>query len=169
MQSPQIFFSSCALKIYLDAKKERKKEIERHRSQKQTYHKHWCYWSFLAGSTKKLNWIFSPLPLLLLLLTSRNSKGCFSLKPLFLSAIKCHCLETWALSSGIHLTYMHIIKWESNINKKGISDHKRRKKGGGGEEHMTTNTSPCQFHSLPLKLTRAPGRIVIGSVDCIYH
>lgn len=25
---------------------------------------------------------------------------------------------------------MHIIKWESNINKKGISDHKRRKKGG---------------------------------------
>lgn len=101
-------------------------------------------------------------------LTSRNSKGSFSLKPLFLSAIKCHCLETWALSSGIHLTYMHIIKGESNINKKGLSDHKRRKKGKK-KKHMTRNASRCQFHSLPLKLTRAPGRTVIGSVDCIYH
>lgn len=57
--------------------------------------------------------------------TSRNSKGWFSLKPLFLSAIKCHCLETWALSSGIHLTYMHIIKGGKTTSTQEISHHKR--------------------------------------------
>lgn len=90
---------------------------------------------FLLAAQKKAELDFLSLSLFL---TSRNSKGCFSLKPLFLAALKCHSLETWALSSGIHLTYMHIIKWESNINKKGISDHKRRKKGGGEKGREST-------------------------------
>lgn len=68
--------------------------------------------------------------------TIGNSKGWFSLKPLFLLAIRCHCLETWALSSGIHLTYMHIIKvGESSINTRQlrsqyglVTKYKKKKK-----------------------------------------
>lgn len=101
-------------------------------------------------------------------LTSRDSKACFSLKPLFLSAIKCHCLETWALSSGIHLTYMHIIKGEKQHQQKGVSDHKRRKKG----EKKKAHDQECKSMSIsltPLETNRSSGRTVIGSADCIYH